>query len=302
MKLNDAIDIFLKYCKNEKDFSEHTLLVYSKALEDFSNYFLQEFEQEEGQEIDLSIIDTEDIRPFLGWLDDKGLSKNSIRLKTSSIKSFFKFLHKREYIKSNPASPIFTTKIEKKLPSFITKNEIDNILANFSIDNPLDARNFALLELLYSSGLRISEALSLKVSDIKISTMLIQITGKGRKQRIVPLGKKAKDALINYINYRVQLLNEKSSNKLFLTKNGYELDPSGAYRIINKILKGRVNADKKSPHVLRHTFATHLMDNGADINSVSDMLGHSSLSTTQIYTHNTINRLKDIYKKAHPRA
>ncbi len=298
MNLLKSIELFLTYCKNERNYSEHTLLVYSKALEDFADYLMQEYEQE----VDISLIDTEDIRPFLGWLDDKGLSKNSIRLKTSSIKSFFKFLNKREFISTNPASPIFTTKIDKKLPSFITKTEMDNILNNYKIDSPLDARNYALFELLYSSGLRISEALSLRVKDISIGTNLLQITGKGRKQRIVPLGNKAKDALVSYITYRVQLINESTKSKLFLTKNGNELDPSGAYRIINRMLQGKVNSDKKSPHVLRHTFATHLMDGGADINSVSDMLGHSSLSTTQIYTHNTVNRLKDIYKKAHPRA
>lgn len=297
MNLSKAIEIFLKYCKNEKDFSEHTLLVYSKALEDFSEYLMQEFEQE----IDINLIDTDDIRPFLGWLDDKGLGKNSIRLKTSAIKSFFKFLNKKEYIKNNPASPIFTTKIDKKLPSFITKNEINNILEEFDISSPLDARNYALFELLYSSGLRISEALSLNINDIKVNSNSLNIIGKGRKQRIVPLGKKARESILIYINERSILSKNNKSNKLFLTKNGYSLDPSGAYRIINKMLNGKVNSDKKSPHVLRHTFATHLMDNGADINSVSDMLGHSSLSTTQIYTHNTVNRLKDVYKKAHPR-
>jgi len=297
MNLSSAATKFLNYCKNEKDFSDHTLLVYSKALEDFGDYLMQEYEQE----IDINLIDTEDIRPFLGWLDDKGLGKNSIRLKTSSIKSFFKYLHKREFIAKNPASPIFTSKIEKKLPSFITKIEIDAIINDFEINSPLDARNFSLFELLYGSGLRISEALSLKVNDIKVNTNTLSITGKGRKQRLVPLGKKSKEALLTYLNYRTQLEKSTKINELFLTKNGKKLDSSGAYRIINKMLNGKVNSDKKSPHVLRHTFATHLMDNGADINSVSDMLGHSSLSTTQIYTHNTLNRLKDVYKKAHPR-
>lgn len=297
MNLSLAISTFLNYCKNEKDFSENTLSVYSKALEDFGDYLMQEYEHE----VDIKLIDTEDIRPFLGWLDDRGLGRNSIRLKTSSIKSFFKFLHKREFIEKNPASPIFTTKIEKKLPSFITKNEIENLVNEFEIKTPLDARNFSLFELLYGSGLRISEALSLKVNDIKVNTNTLSITGKGRKQRIVPLGKKSKEAILTYLNYRVSLTNKKSSNDLFLTKNGKKLDSSGAYRLINKFLKGKVNSEKKSPHVLRHTFATHLMDNGADINSVSDMLGHASLSTTQIYTHNTLNRLKDVYKKAHPR-
>ena len=296
MNLTESIKIFITYCQKEKDYSEHTLLVYSTALENFADYTMQEFEEE----VNINYIDTEDIRPFMGWLHDKGLSKNSIRLKISAVKSFFKFLHKREILSKNPASPIFSTKIDKKLPSFITENEVNKILAEIDSDDPHQARDIALFELLYSSGLRISEALSLKVNDINANTKQLSIVGKGRKQRIVPLGKKALEAIMNYKSKR-ELINKKNKFDLFLNNSGNTLSPAGAYQIINKLMRGKVNSDKKSPHVLRHSFATHLMDHGADINSVSDMLGHSSLSTTQIYTHNTINRLKDIYKKAHPR-
>ena len=297
MNLTEANKIFLTYCKNEKDFSEHTLLVYSTALENFSDYLMQEYEEE----IDIKYIETEDIRPFMGWLHDKGLGKNSIRLKTSAIKSFFKFLHKREILAKNPASPIFTTKIEKKLPSFITNSEVNNIINEMDATDPKEARNLALFELLYGSGLRISEALSIKAKDITPNTKQLSITGKGRKQRIVPLGNKALSAILNYKAKR-ESFNKNNLPDLFINDSGNKLSPSVAYSIIHKLMQGKVNSDKKSPHVLRHSFATHLMDNGADINSVSDMLGHSSLSTTQIYTHNTINRLKDIYTKAHPRA
>jgi len=296
MNLTESIKIFITYCQKEKDYSEHTLLVYSTALENFADYTMQEFEEE----VNINYIDTEDIRPFMGWLHDKGLSKNSIRLKISAVKSFFKFLHKREILSKNPASPIFSTKIDKKLPSFITENEVNKILAEIDSDDPHQARDIALFELLYSSGLRISEALSLKVNDINANTKQLSIVGKGRKQRIVPLGKKALEAIMNYKSKR-ELINKKNKFDLFLNNSGNTLSSAGAYQIINKLMRGKVNSDKKSPHVLRHSFATHLMDHGADINSVSDMLGHSSLSTTQIYTHNTINRLKDIYKKAHPR-
>ena len=296
MNLTEATNIFISYCKKEKDFSAHTLLVYSTALDNFADYLMQEYEEE----IDVKHIETEDIRPFMGWLHDKGLGKNSIRLKTSSIKSFFKFLHKRDIISKNPASPIFTTKIDKKLPTFITENEVNSVLSNIDEDDVYQVRNIALFELLYSSGLRVSEALSLKTNEINANTKQLSIIGKGRKQRIVPLGVKALKAILDYKSKR-ELLNKKNIPDLFLNNGGNKLSPAGAYQIINKLMRGKVNSDKKSPHVLRHSFATHLMDNGADINSVSDMLGHSSLSTTQIYTHNTINRLKDVYKKAHPR-
>lgn len=297
MKLNKAIEIFLDWCQKEKNYSTHTISSYENALSQFQEYFYDEFEANP----EIEQIETDDVRPFLGWLHDRNQSKNSLRLKISSVKSFFKFLSKREMIRSNPASSVFTPKKSRKLPSFLTKKEYEELLDQFDKNDIIGSRNIALIELIYSSGLRISEALSLKISDVLGLNDSLKITGKGKKQRIVPLGKQAISAIGNYLNQRTNIPN-KGHLELFLTKTGKPLSPNGAWRFINNSMKLVTDSPQKSPHVLRHSFATHLVDNGADINSVSEMLGHSSLSTTQIYTHLSASKLKETYKMAHPRA
>lgn len=297
MKLTESINIFLDWCETEKEYSPLTIQTYQNALEGFKEYFYDEF----GAEPETSLIETEDIRPYLGWLADRGNSKGSLRLKISSVKSMFKFLYRRGYLETNPAAGVFTPKSDKKLPTFVKKNEIDDILEKFDPSNVMGARNIALIELIYSSGLRISEALGLKVSDIDSDRKEIKVFGKGRKERILPIGDKAYRSVINYLNLRSSI-SKKGYSALFLSKTGKPLDSTAAWRVINKAMIGVTESPKKSPHVLRHSFATHMMDNGADINSVSELLGHSSLSTTQIYTHTSASRLKKVFKDAHPRA
>lgn len=297
MNLNKAIGVFLDWCESEKNYSTNTLSSYENALTQFSEYFFEEF----GEQPQIEIIETEDIRPFLGWLHDKGKSKNSIRLKISSIKSFFKYLNRKGLISGNPAASVFTPKADKKLPSFLQKNEISELINKFKADEVIGARNIALIELIYSSGLRISEVLSLTVFDFKGHVDSLKITGKGNKERIVPIGRKAIEAVNNYLKLRPEL-SHKGYSLLFLNKSGKSLDANACWRIINRAMQGVTNSEQKSPHTLRHSFATHLIDEGADINSVSEMLGHSSLSTTQIYTHLSSKKLKDSYRKAHPRA
>lgn len=298
MQIFIAIESFKKYLKIEKNFSDKTLEAYDYALNQFLEYL---------NEMDINVqkmdnIEFNDIRPFLGWLNDKGYSKTSIKLKISAIKSFFKFAHRRGLIKKNAASLVPTPKLDKKLPSFLLKDEIKKVLDNLDITDPIQSRNHALIELLYSSGLRISEALNISIFDIDLSRKSVRVMGKGKKERVVPIGSKAIESLKNYIKLRNLLSDCKKENSLFLSKNGTKLNPVDAYRIINKLLKAVTESPQKSPHTLRHTFATHLLDNGADIQSVSEMLGHSSLSTTQIYTHVSVERLKKAYKKSHPRA
>jgi tyrosine recombinase XerC len=298
MKLNIAIEKFLEYCKNEKMYSSHTLIGYSQSLNDFFNYFSEIFENEP----DIELIETDDIKPFLGWLHDKGLNKNSLRLKISAVKSFFKYCLKKKLIDINPSNLVLTPKRDKKLPSFLLKNEVTNLIESYDKHDPFGARNSALTELLYSSGLRISEALQLNLYDIKFNDKSVKVLGKGNKERIVPVGDKAIESIKNYMTLRHLIAKTSSEKALFLDTKGNRLSPSSAYKIIHKNMKGFTESKQKSPHVLRHSFATHLMDNGADIRSVSEMLGHSSLSTTQVYTHVSIERLKESYKKAHPKA
>lgn len=298
MKFDAALDKFVEYLENEREYSQHTIQNYRFSLEKLSDYFWESYQViPEIEEIEL-----DDLRPFLGWLHDMGLSKNTIRLRVASVKSFFKFCMSRKYISKNPASIITTPKTEKKLPSYMLDKELANMLDEIDSDIPFESGIKALIELIYSSGLRISEALSLNTNDIDFDAKSVKITGKGRKQRIVPVGKSAISSIKEYLKHRGTLLKNNSEPALFLSKSGKRLYPVAAYRYINAKMKGNTEAKQKSPHILRHSFATHMMDNGADINSVSDMLGHSSLSTTQIYTHVSVERLKEAYRKAHPKA
>ncbi len=298
MKLQQAIKQFLEYCELEKDFSPHTIESYRLALAQFYDFI--GMEADEMPELDR--IDIDDIRPFLGYLFDNGHGKNTLRMKISAVKSFFKYCHRKKFIEKNPASLVTMPKTDKKLPSFLLENEIDDMLTAFDRESPLGARNLALAELLYSSGLRISEALNLNVNDIDYGRKSVRVKGKGRKEREVPIGENALLALKNYVKLRHTLCKDVQEKALFVSTKGQQMNPSSAYRMLNKAMKQITESPTKSPHVLRHSFATHLLNKGADIQSVSEMLGHSSLSTTQVYTHVSVERLKEAYKKAHPKA
>lgn len=292
------INEYLDYCTNTKSYSGKTTESYKIALEQFAMYLFELY----GEIPAVHLINTEDIKPFLGWLHDRGMKKSSLRLKISAVRSFFKYCAKKKLIEKNPAIGIASPKKDKRLPSFLLKDEVVNLINKFDPETATGARDIALIELLYGSGLRISEALSLNTDNISDSSQTIKITGKGNKQRIVPLGKKSLDALKNYLIKRSELISNGQNNALFLNKKGLRLDATEAYRIVHSAMAGITDSPRKSPHVLRHSFATHLIDNGADLRSVGEMLGHSSLSTTQVYTHVSVERLKDAYRKAHPKA
>ncbi len=298
MELHKTLQEFIKYCENEKNFSGHTVTNYVIALGQFYDYISEDF----PSPLMIEELSTTDIRPFAGWLHDTGLGKNSIRMKLSVIKSFFKFCYKKGICESNIASGLIMPKKEKKLPSFLLKNEAVSLMEIFDGEKFTDKRNKALCEIIYSSGLRISEALNLKLNEVNFESKALRITGKGNKERIVPFGDAATLAIKEYIKFRLSLKSGSKCEYMFITKSGRKLDSSQAYRAINAAMKKVSGVEQKSPHVLRHSFATHLLDNGADIKSVSELLGHASLSTTQVYTHVSVERLKEAYKKAHPRA
>lgn len=298
MLLSEGISLYLDYCKNQKKFTDRTIQTYSTALFQFSKMLTSELDTEP----EIKEITNDHIKRFASYFYYKKLSKKSIKLKLSAVKSFFKFLYRKEYISEDPSYSVSLPKIEKNIPSFLVSEETEQIFKNLQPSNPLNARNLALIELLYSSGLRISEALGLKVSDVTGIQRTIKVMGKGRKERIVPIGTKAKEALLTYLKFRETIVNKDSKNMLFLSKSGKPLTPTDAYRIVNSLLKKYSKTPQKSPHTLRHTFATHMLNNGADIRSVCEMLGHSSLSSTQIYTHVSIQKIKEEYKKAHPKA
>jgi site-specific recombinase XerD len=297
MKTEEAIGKFIDWCRVEKNYSEKTIETYYIALLQFNEYIAILG----TPDCNVEDITKEDVNYFLGWLHDKGMKKRSIKLKVSAVKSFFKFCYKKDIIISNPTALVVLPKTEKTLPSFLLEKEIEKLLASFDTNDPVQSQNLALIELLYSSGLRISEALQLNINDINTKEQTVKVSGKGRKQRIVPVGRKALDSIAKYQTIRNKI-SRTNSNALFISKSGKRLSAREAYRIINRALQGITEASKKSPHILRHTFATHLLDKGADLQSVSKMLGHSSLSTTQVYTHVSVERLKEAYKKAHPKA
>ncbi len=299
MLLSEAIENFLDYCQFERSYSKMTIESYQTALEQFKNYFLDTL-QVENVEINSILLD--DLRCFMGELNEMGLKKTSIAQKVSAIKSLFKFCYRKHFIEKNIALGLHTPKKDKKLPTYLDQSEVTEVIIDIDDSTALGARDKALIELLYSSGLRVSEALNMDIDDINKSNSNVKVLGKGNKERYVPVGSKAMEAINQYLTMRSELSNEKSGNALFLAKNGARLYRTAAYRIVNNSMKGKAKTSMKSPHTLRHSFATHLLDNGADLRSVSEMLGHASLSSTQVYTHVSIERLKSAYAQAHPKA
>lgn len=296
MKLSKAIEKFINYLQVEKGYSNNTIDTYITALNQFDEFLTEAFESD----IDVTILDSDDITPYLGYLHDRGLKKSSLRLKLAAVKSLFKYLFKKELIEKNPAAAVISPKTEKKLPNYLQLKEVNKLLDYFDSTTFEGIRDKALVDIIYSCGLRISEVLEIKVNQIDKQERLLKVIGKGKKERYVPIGSKTLETLREYESIRRGI--GSNSRNLFIKSNGKKLDRFTAYRSVNTAMSAISDLSQKSPHTLRHSFATHLLDNGADIRSVSEMLGHSSLSTTQVYTHLSIERLKDAYKNAHPKA
>jgi integrase/recombinase XerC len=288
--MNKYIDQFIRHLEIEKGVSPHTLRAYRKDLEDFFEYVRTEPEQ----------IDMLDLRGFIAEQIKKGLNKTTVSRRLSSIRSFFTYLYRERYVTSNPAKLISHPRTAKLLPRFLSVDDVFSLVEKPEGIGFLPARDRAVLELLYSSGLRVSELAGLSVDDIHIKEALIKIRGKGRKERIAPIGSKAIDAVKSYLIERILF---KSKDKaLFLNRLGRRLTDRGVRRIVVKYARALGYNGKVSPHTLRHSFASHLLQGGADLRVIQELLGHSSLSTTQRYTHLDITHLMDIYDKAHPLA
>jgi integrase/recombinase XerC len=285
------IDKFLNYLKIERNYSAHTVVNYGVDLREF-NAFLSEY----SKDISIKEIDYFLLRKFLAVLSTKQLNKRTIARKISTLKSFFKFLLREELIDNNPANSLIYPKLDKNLPHFLTEKDISKIL-KLPVKNDLwGRRDKAILEILYSSGARISEIISLKINDLDLIGGVVKVTGKGNKQRLLPLGEPAILALKSYLDCR-----SGRCPYLFINHRYKKLSSRGARMIVNKYVNKVSASLKVSPHTFRHSFATHLLNRGADLRSVQELLGHSSIAATQIYTHLTIDSLKKIYNKAHPR-
>lgn len=286
---------FIKYLTNEKRYPETTISSYERDLDNYYGYI-------ELKKIDYKNITKDEIRDYLKYLDDLNYSKNTVSRILSTLRHFYTYLVTNKEVKINQFKLIRNPKKEKKLPNFLQGDELQKIFDTINIETPLGMRNRLIVELLYASGLRVSELTELKMNDIDISNKEIRVTGKGDKERIVYFGDYAKKYLELYLKEgRKELLNNKKSDYLLINNLGDNLSTRGVQMVIDDIVKQASLKHNISPHALRHTFATDLLNNGADLKSVQELLGHSSLSTTQIYTHITNERLRSVYLQTFPR-
>jgi len=289
---------FLNYLKFEKRYSIHTIRSYQNDLNDYNDFI----KQNQNNAV-ITQSDHKTVRNWIIYLIENNNSPRSVNRKISTLKSFFKYLMKNNLIDHNPVSKVQPPKNQKKLPSFVEQAQMNNLLDKIDFgDDFISVRDRFIIELFYFTGIRLSELINLKIDDFNLKTNTIKVLGKRNKERIIPTCKETENSYKNYISLRSLINNSEKTNYLFITDKGKKLYEKLVYRIVNKYLTYVTTIEKKSPHVLRHTFATHMLNNGADLNAVKELLGHANLSATQIYTHNTFEKLKKIYNQAHPRS
>jgi len=288
--MNEYINTFIRHLEIEKGVSVHTARAYRKDLEEFSAYTKTEPLK----------IDMLDVRGFIVDQINKGLSKITISRRLSSIRSFFKFLHREGYMLSNPAKLVSNPKVPQLLPKFLSVDDTFSLIEKPEGIGFMPARDRAILELLYSTGLRVSELAGLNMEDLSIKEGLVKARGKGKKERIVPIGAKAIDAMKSYLIERILMKTKEEA--IFLNRLGTRLTDRGIRRIVVKYARASTIKGQIGPHTLRHSFASHMLQSGADLRIIQELLGHASLSTTQKYTHLDITHLMDVYDKAHPLA
>lgn len=298
MKQLSNISPFIQYLQFEKRYSQHTIIAYQ---EDLNQFFL--FLEKTFGETALGDIKTTFIRTWLASLKDQQLTAKSINRKISTIKSLFKFHLRLGNISQNPASSLTAPKISKRLPVFVEKKDMETLFNHVEFSDDWAGKTERLvLQLLYQTGMRRSELINLRENNIDAANASIKILGKGNKERVLPCNMILINLLQDYAQAKKAHFEQYDSTILLVTEKGKKLQPGWVYKVVNKYLSLVTTIDRKSPHILRHTFATHLTNAGAELNAVKELLGHSSLAATQIYTHNTIEKLKDAYKKAHPKA
>ncbi|MBU8789781.1 site-specific tyrosine recombinase XerD [Oceanobacillus caeni] len=295
--LNDALEDYFHFLQIERGLSENTLKSYRRDLKDYTNFLVKKLEVKSWN----SVTRIEIIH-FLYALKDGGKSTSTISRHISSIRSFHQFLVREKVVNQDVSLHIETPKKERKLPDVLSQTEVEQLLS-IETKSPLAYRNKAMLELMYATGLRVTELVTLKVSDLHLTMGFVQCFGKGSKERIVPIGEVAIHAIEQYLQHgRGKLLKHNTNPTLFLNQHGRPLTRQGFWKILKKIALEVGISKEITPHTLRHSFATHLLENGADLRIVQEMLGHEDISTTQIYTHVSKTRLKDMYKTYHPRA
>ena len=287
-------EAFLNYLRFEKRYSQHTIISYQNDLEQFLSSIIADFDAPRLKDINAAMV-----RTWLAGLMNKKLTAKSINRKISTLKSFFKFLMKEGVIDTTPMSIINSPKISKRLPMYVEEKDIKTLFEHVEFTDDWKGRTEKLvLELFYNTGMRVSELINLKASQLDGSYNHIKVLGKGNKERIIPVNKALTETLQRYIGEKP--IN--AAENIFVNEKGKQLYAKEVYNLVKKHLSLVTTINKKSPHILRHSFATHLTNNGADLNAVKELLGHSSLAATQVYTHNNIEKLKAVFKKAHPKA
>jgi integrase/recombinase XerC len=289
------IQSFLDYLRFEKRYSQHTLISYQNDLEQFFAFLTQ------YDNVAIEAITATYIRSWLAELKGENISAKSINRKISALKSFFKFMMRQGIIKQTPMTTVASPKINKRLPAFVEEKNTNTLFTYVEFGDDWKGKTEKLiLSLFYNTGMRVSELINLKEKQVDEDYAQLKVLGKGNKERIIPISRELLAEIKNYVAQKPVKI--EGVTEIFVNEKGKRLYPKYVYNTVKKYLSAVTTLEKKSPHILRHTFATHLMNNGADLNAVKELLGHSSLAATQVYTHNTIEKLKDIHKKAHPKA
>ena len=290
------ITSFLEYLVLERKYSKHTVTAYRKDITSFFEFCVVEYEAKNLKDINYS-----QIRSWIVKLVDEGISNNSINRKVSSLKSFYKFLQKTEQIKSNPLTKHKSLKVAKKVQVPFTSKEINEVINNLEFQGDFKSlRNKLIVELFYSTGMRRAELVNLKITSINFQSKTVKVLGKRNKERLIPLIPSVLKTVEEYLIFKNEIVVD--NDYLFITEKGKKIYETLVYRVINNYFSNVSTKVKKSPHILRHSFATHLLNQGADLNSVKELLGHSSLASTQVYTHNSLEKIKQVYNQAHPRS
>jgi integrase/recombinase XerC len=290
---------FINYLKFEKRYSPHTITAYTKDLDQFDSFLKSEYDVLNANEVSYQMV-----RSWIVGLIEQDISARSVNRKLSTLKSYFKYLTKEELIDENPMPKVQSPKTSKKLPVFVDRESMETLFSEEIFSSDFEGiRNRLIIEMFYMTGIRLSELINLENSNIDFYQQSIKVLGKRNKERIIPISAELIDSIKKYIEIRDKNVEVTEQNDYFyVTIKGKKLYEKLAYHIVNLYLGKVSTLQKKSPHVLRHTFATHMLNNGADLNAIKEILGHSNLAATQVYTHNTIEKLKNIYKQAHPRA
>jgi integrase/recombinase XerC len=292
------IESFFKYLTFEKRYSKHTIAAYQNDLSQFHSFLDKEHPGIANDEINHSIL-----RGWVVQMMDEGLDPKSVNRKISSLKAYFGFLHKRGFLPENPSKRLQQLKTKKDIPHFVKEDEIRKLLDEVEFENSFEGkRDKLLIEIFYGTGMRLAEMIGLKEIDFNFYDQSLKVLGKRNKERIIPISRPLCHLIKDYLNTKNDHFGGNAAPEIVVTNSGEKAYPMLIYRIIKKYLYEYSNVDKKSPHVLRHTFATHLLDKGADINAVKEILGHSSLAATQVYTHNSLGKLKKAFDQAHPKA